>query len=53
VDISLKKKSKKIKHDRIPKIQSTKSKRINNLKCPNEYISVPLGGEKKDISQVG
>jgi hypothetical protein len=40
VDISQKK-------YRIPKIQPTELKKINELKCPSEDTSVPLGREKK------
>jgi hypothetical protein len=47
VDISQKKKKKY----RIPKIQSTELKKINNLKCPSEDASVPLGKEKKAITR--
>ena len=32
---------------RIPKIQPTELKKINELKCPSEEASVPLGREKK------
>jgi hypothetical protein len=46
VDISKKKK----KQQRIPKIQSTKLKKVNKLKCPSEDASVPLGRVKKTIT---
>jgi hypothetical protein len=45
VDISQKKKK-----YRIPKIQSTELKKLNKLKCPSEGTSVPLGREKKAIT---
>jgi hypothetical protein len=31
----------------IHKIQSREHKKVNNLKCPSEEASVPLGREKK------
>jgi hypothetical protein len=30
------------------KIQFTELKKLNKLKCPTEYASVPLGREKKE-----
>ena len=35
---------------RIPKIQSTELKKLNNLNCLSEDASVPLGREKKAIT---
>ena len=35
---------------RIPKIQSTEFKKVNKLRCPSENTSVPLGREKKAIT---
>ena len=35
---------------RITKIQSTELKKVNKLKCPSEDTSVPLGREKKTIT---
>ena len=35
---------------RIPKIHSTGLKNLNKLKCPSEDASVPLGREKKAIT---
>ena len=35
---------------RRPKIQSTELKNLNKLKCPSEDASVPLGKEKKAIT---
>jgi hypothetical protein len=37
---------------RIPKIQSTVLKKVNKLKGPSEDTSVPLGREKKAITNV-
>jgi hypothetical protein len=34
---------------RLPKIQYTKFKKVNKLKCPSKDTSVPLGREKKAI----
>ena len=51
-DVSKKKKKKKKKY-RIPKIQSTEFKKVNKLKCPSEDASVPLGREKKAITNGG
>jgi hypothetical protein len=39
--------------ERLPKIQSTKLKKFNKVKCPNEDTSVPLGREKKAITNGG
>ena len=36
--------------DRIPKIQSIELKKVNKLKCPSEDTPVPLGREKKAIT---
>jgi hypothetical protein len=49
VDISQKKKKKK--KYRIPRIQSTEFKKVNKLKGPNEDTSIPLGREKKAITE--
>jgi hypothetical protein len=35
---------------KIPKIPSTKLKKLNKLKCPSEDASVTLGREKKAIT---
>ena len=35
---------------RIPKIQSTELQKVNKLKGPSKNASVPLGREKKAIS---
>jgi hypothetical protein len=34
----------------MPEIQSTELKKINNLKCPIKEAPVPLGREKKGIT---
>jgi hypothetical protein len=43
----------KKKNYRIPKIQSTELEKVNKLKCPSEDSSVPLGREKKAITNFG
>jgi hypothetical protein len=51
VDISQKRKKEKRKNPfKIHKIQSTEFKRFNKLKGPSEDASVPLGREKKAIT---
>jgi hypothetical protein len=37
---------------RIHKIQSTELKKVKKLKCPSEDTSIPLGREKKAITNV-
>jgi hypothetical protein len=49
VDISQKKKKK----FRIPRIQSTNLKKVNNQKGPSEDASIPLGREKKENTGKG
>ena len=49
MDISKKGKEKENKY-RIPKIQSTEFKKVNQPQGPSEYVSVPLGREKKAIT---
>jgi hypothetical protein len=39
-----------IKKYTIPKIQSTELKKANELKCPSEDVSIPLGRERKAIT---
>jgi hypothetical protein len=34
-------------------MQSTELKKLNKLKCPSEYTSVPLGRERAITSQEG
>ena len=43
-------KTKQNKSIRIHKIQSTDFKRLNKLKCPSENALVPLGREKKEVT---
>ena len=43
-------KTKQNKKYRIPKIHSIELKKVNKLKCPSEDASVPLGREKKAIT---
>jgi hypothetical protein len=49
VDISQKQTNKQT-NTKIPKIESTELKKFNKLKGPSEDASVPLGREKKAIT---